>query len=518
MHLVNVGCFFYVIFQCMVCAIFFECNSDNHKTFECCPDYYKVNGNCTECPAGTFGLNCSSICPMNFYGQFCQKRCFCRHQYCQPVDGCNINNFTTDGDNFPCIQNYYILDGNCTECPAGTFGLNCSSICPKNFYGQFCQKECFCRHQYCHPVDGCNINNFTTDGDNFPCIQNYYILDGNCTECPDGTFGVNCSQTCPNNYFGRLCKIPCNCSDGQFCDQVKGCIPNNNDTDNGKISDSGLTTVATEVTTDATEITTIDSGITKAIHQRTSKWKDVSFALIGAVFVVLVVAGVFYLRSRLRRFKKHWSFSNTEEDHGNASCNFNYFVKHYFQRKQLMQLYLMLMQSLLISVAEQNIEVANIVSPTHSTQGHASEQRGEALSNVYDDLRLSQMMDRNTVSGTDCNHFAACSEETLNEETFGTYNKSVSKRHYIYSYTETSGEEESANNYEHFRMPTEYSILSLKRNIDPSVIQLYGQREKGNDGAYDVIVGQFHNVGEQSENSQSESESETGLPLTDIQD
>ncbi|XP_052718557.1 uncharacterized protein LOC128190519, partial [Crassostrea angulata] len=225
-----------------------------------------------------------------------------------------------------------------------------------------------------------------------------------------------------------------------------------------------------------------------AIHQRTSKWKDVSFALIGAVFVVLVVAGVFYLRSRLRRFKKHWSFSNTEEDHGNAS------------------------------LAEQNIEVANIVSPTHSTQGHASEQRGEALSNVYDDLRLSQMMDRNTVSGTDCNHFAACSEETLNEETFGTYNESVSKRHYIYSYTETSGEEESANNYEHFRMPTEYSILSLKRNIDPSVIQLYGQREKGNDGAYDVIVGQFHNVGEQSENSQSESESETGLPLTDIQD
>uniref|UniRef100_A0A8W8KPB6 Uncharacterized protein n=1 Tax=Magallana gigas TaxID=29159 RepID=A0A8W8KPB6_MAGGI len=180
----------------MVCAIFFECNSDNHKTFECCPDYYKVNGNCTECPAGTFGLNCSSICPMNFYGQFCQKRCFCRHQYCQPVDGCNINNFTTDGDNFP-------------------------------------------------------------------CIQNYYILDGNCTECPDGTFGVNCSQKCPNNYFGRLCKIPCNCSDGQYCDQVKGCIPNNNDTDNGKISDTGLTTVATEVTTVATEITTIASGITK---------------------------------------------------------------------------------------------------------------------------------------------------------------------------------------------------------------------------------------------------------------
>lgn len=67
-------------------------------------------------------------------------------------------------------------------------------------------------------------------------------------ECPDGTFGVNCSQKCPNNYFGRLCKMPCNCSDGQFCDQVKGCIPNNNDTDNGKMIDTGLTTVATGIT------------------------------------------------------------------------------------------------------------------------------------------------------------------------------------------------------------------------------------------------------------------------------
>lgn len=39
-------------------------------------------------------------------------------------------------------------------------------------------------------------------------------------------------------------------------------------------------------------------------------------------------------------------------------------------------------------------------------------------SSVYDALRLSQVMDRNTVSCTDANHFAACSEETLNEETW----------------------------------------------------------------------------------------------------
>lgn len=75
------------------------------------------------------------------------------------------------------------------------------------------------------------------------------------SECPVGTFGVNCSHTCPNNYFGRLCKKPCNCSDGQFCDQVKGCIPNNNGSDNGKMIATGLPTVATEKPTVATGVT-----------------------------------------------------------------------------------------------------------------------------------------------------------------------------------------------------------------------------------------------------------------------
>lgn len=108
------------------------------------------------------------------------------------------------------------------------------------------------------------------------------------------------------------------------------------------------------------------------------------------------------------------------------------------------------------------------------------------------------MVDRNSV--------AACSEETFNEDNFDTNCGHVLKRHYLNSYTETKGEEDLANNYEHFQMPTEYSVLSLKRNIDPSVIEMYGQRNRGKDEANDLIVGQFHDIGESSENSQSESE------------
>lgn len=210
--------------------------------------------------------------------------------------------------------------------------------------------------------------------------------------------------------------------------------------------------------------------------------------MTGVIFTVLVAAGVFYFISRFKTSKRHWSFSCTEEDHGEYS------------------------------LANQNIEVANLGIPTHPIQEHASEDRREVLINVYDDLRLSQMMDRNTVSGTDVNHFAACSEETLIEKTFDTNYERVLNRHYLNFYTETNGEEESTNNYDLFQMPTEYSVLSLKRNIDPSVTKLYGQRERGKEGAYESIVGQFHNTSKRSENSQSESETEMCLPLTNIQD
>lgn len=73
---------------------------------------------------------------------------------------------------------------------------------------------------------------------------------------------MNCSKTCPNEYFGRLCTIPCNCFDYQYCDPVTGCIANYNGTDNGKMINSGLTTVATEVTTVVTEKTKVATGVT----------------------------------------------------------------------------------------------------------------------------------------------------------------------------------------------------------------------------------------------------------------
>ena len=52
----------------------------------------------------------------------------------------------------------------------------------------------------------------------------------NILECPAGTFGLNCSSTCGDNYYGRLCKEECHCTDGQYCDPVHGCLNNHSDT------------------------------------------------------------------------------------------------------------------------------------------------------------------------------------------------------------------------------------------------------------------------------------------------
>lgn len=62
----------------------------------CCAGYLEVNGTCEECPAGRFGLNCSSPCKTNFYGRLCLAKCMCSiDQYCDNVKGC-LRNSSSD--------------------------------------------------------------------------------------------------------------------------------------------------------------------------------------------------------------------------------------------------------------------------------------------------------------------------------------------------------------------------------------------------------------------------------------
>nr|XP_034338690.1 uncharacterized protein LOC117692996 isoform X2 [Crassostrea gigas] len=365
--------------------------------------------------------------------------------------------FECERNGAKCCANYYEVNGVCSECPAGTFGLNCTGRCLPNFYGQLCKKECHCHsYQYCDPVHGCKNNSHSTNGNNIPCAVNFFIVNGHCTECPKGKFGVNCNKTCPKNYFGRLCKDLCYCSTDQYCDMVNGCLQNAGYTLNEHTQTSKTTTAVKIKSSNPPQ------------RPGTFKWKTIAIALIGGLLAMLAATGVFCFRSGLKTIEEHCSFSNTAENKGEDS-------------------------------SDQDVELANLGTPTHSSHGHSSEERQEEFCNVYNDLRLSQMVDSNLM--------AACSEVTLNEDTFDANCKHVSERLYRNSYTMTNNEEDLTNNYEHCRVPsTEYSILSLKRNIEPSVTELYGQRDRGNDKSYDLVVRQVHDISESNENSQSESE------------
>ena len=48
---------------------------------------------------------------------------------------------------------------------------------------------------------------------------NFFMLSSECV----GAIGSNCSVPCPSRFYGKSCKLQCQCSESQ-CDRVKGCL------------------------------------------------------------------------------------------------------------------------------------------------------------------------------------------------------------------------------------------------------------------------------------------------------
>nr|XP_034298866.1 protein PFC0760c [Crassostrea gigas] len=68
----------------------------------CCVNFYKdkFNGFCVECPLGTHGVNCTGICPPQYYGQLCKSLCNCSiFQFCNNKYGCLENETKNGNDN-----------------------------------------------------------------------------------------------------------------------------------------------------------------------------------------------------------------------------------------------------------------------------------------------------------------------------------------------------------------------------------------------------------------------------------
>uniref|UniRef100_A0A8W8KPB1 Uncharacterized protein n=1 Tax=Magallana gigas TaxID=29159 RepID=A0A8W8KPB1_MAGGI len=151
---------------------------------------------------------------------------------------------------------------------------------------------------------------------------------------------------------------------------------------------------------------------------------------------------------------------------------------------------------------EANIENINLV------QEQANEETSDNMNDLYDDLRSSKMLDIYS-NVTKKNNLATCStKNVIPNRDHCNSNEFIIESVLMYSNSneEINAKDESVPNYEQFQLPCQYSILSLKRNLDPSAAELYGKTEYNNADAYD-LVNVYENSGSSySSNSQSEME------------
>lgn len=58
------------------------------------------------------------------------------------------------------------------------------------------------------------------------CCAMYYLVNGDCVVCPNGTYRYdddNLCTKCPSGMYGRYCAYKCNCERNQICDPSEGC-------------------------------------------------------------------------------------------------------------------------------------------------------------------------------------------------------------------------------------------------------------------------------------------------------
>nr|XP_022336900.1 uncharacterized protein LOC111133096 [Crassostrea virginica] len=426
----------------------------------CCLNEYKDDGKCKECPPGTFGVNCSSECYSGFYGQLCLQECGCAHNhYCDHRYGCQ-------------------------KCPPRTFGLNCSGTCPNKYYGRLCQEECDCAlGQYCDPRNGCiqcAIGQLCRKDCN--CTSEEYCDPRyGCLKCSTRNKGLNCSQTCPNEYYGGFCLEKCNCTTGQYCDPQKGCLECAVGTVGGECNRHCSTgyygkTCQTEcdctsyqycdpkygclqklkaTPTTTPRITTSDSPI----------WKNVSFSFFGFIFATVVVGGLFCLKPRLKDLFRI-PVEDTERSSG--------------VRPEL---------------ADDDAEAAS-----GNAHEYLQEEAIGNVDNVYADLRTSKMVDCAVINDSepvdDGNRHRKLNYAHTREE------------NYDLCTLEAVSDENTMHDYACVPKNFQYSILSLKRNVDPSLlVDLEAQPKGPVDGAYDLIdiCGQTYHKSSDDNSSESDS-------------
>ncbi|XP_078328732.1 uncharacterized protein LOC111112398 [Crassostrea virginica] len=180
------------VFGCPVRGYYgFNCNI--RCSTHCLSDCHIETGNCQGCQPGYQGDRCDSECESGKYGDKCQSTCgFCMvPNQCSHIDGVYLAGCAAGYTGSLCktSQEKY-------ECPLGTYGENCQSLCG----------SCLMQNQ-CSHIDG-----VCSGG----CAAGY---TGNLckTKCKNSKYGSNCSETCGNcrdlsqcHYINGSCLNGCN--------------------------------------------------------------------------------------------------------------------------------------------------------------------------------------------------------------------------------------------------------------------------------------------------------------------
>ncbi|XP_077861430.1 uncharacterized protein LOC144341632 [Saccoglossus kowalevskii] len=173
------------------------------------------------CPNGKYGdtclLNCPTchsggicnadtgecICPPGFTGDDCNTGCAQGYWGKSCERKCSITNTAT-----ACIERMFcVSDPYGCSCLASHGGLDCNILdCPSGTYGAGCTQTCHC-------TNGCN-----TKGE---CISSP-------GDCDTGWSGNMCKvpSSCPDGFYGKLCKYNCHCENNAACDKNTGVCPN----------------------------------------------------------------------------------------------------------------------------------------------------------------------------------------------------------------------------------------------------------------------------------------------------
>lgn len=54
------------------------------------------------------------------------------------------------------------------------------------------------------------------------CCAGFKLLQERCIECPQGSYGINCTAICPDGYYGPLCREKCPLQCNETCNKTSG--------------------------------------------------------------------------------------------------------------------------------------------------------------------------------------------------------------------------------------------------------------------------------------------------------